>query len=151
MAAAVAAMAAEAPANDATVQPTTAVEDAPDDKSEQTVSTDTQPADEPTPDAPAVSFESMKPGDALPAPNIDSSASRRFAMLKKMNTPPAVTPPVEPSAPPEQEAPELTPIENQFGLSMTQTLAQLKFEKPDVEDESESGQSGGFLSRFKRS
>lgn len=149
MAAAVAAMAAEEPANDSTMQPNLASEQGSDTRAETTAEESATLVVEEAIE-PAVSFETLTPGDEPPAPDIDSSASRRFAMLKKMKSPGADVA-KEARMPAQKEDSDLTPIENQFGSSMTQTLAQLKFEKPGEDAASESEQSGGFLSRFKRS
>ncbi len=163
MAAAVAAMAAEDSANDPDVQPEPELDDAPSEATHASVDLKTDQAPAEKAEKPAVSLAPIKPDDTAAAPDINASANRRFAMLKAMNEPTAKAPsaveqkPVEakpktasPEASelPEKKQPQLTPIENQFGSSMTATLKALKFDRPPEEDEEKSG---GFLSRFRRS
>jgi hypothetical protein len=176
IAAAVAAMAAADSANDADMDADPASEH--EDEQITLVSDDDKPVESQAPaaseDEVPVSFESVLPVDESPAPDINASASRRFAMLKAMNEPnhaaANLSTPQEPAsdsdgktAPDEvaesaaKKGPQVAPIENQFGSSMTQTLEALKFERPasaeDDEDDAddEDDKSGGFLSRFKRS
>lgn len=165
MAAAVAAMAAEDSANDPDMQPELAVEDTP--SAAENESADSKPAQAPADETedPAVSSASITPDNAPLTPDINASALRRFAMLKAMQETPTQAPgavekktvaanpkqtSVGASELPEKNAPPLTPIENQFGSSMTATLKALKFDRPPEDDEDESS-GGGFLSRFKRS
>ncbi len=170
IAAAVAAMAAADPANDADMSEDPGSEEDSAELSlemsaeEPVLATGTSGQED------SVAFESVLPADEPPAPDINASASRRFAMLKAMNqseaapeppptinAPPSVSKMVsgEIDSVPEKKEPQVAPIENQFGSSMTQTLEALKFERPsgvdEDEDEDEEEKSGGFLSRFKRS
>lgn len=167
MAAAVAAMAAEDSANDPDVQPELTLDDAPDEAADESVELKLDQAPTEKAEEPAVSYASIPPDDVSPGPDINASASRRFAMLKAMNELTAKAPsavekkPVkaeskeastEGSKLPEKKGPQLTPIENQFGSSMTETLKALKFDRPaEVDEEDDEEKSGGFLSRFKRS
>lgn len=165
MAAAVAAMAAEESANDPDMPPELALEDTPSEAENE--SADSNPAQAPAEktDDPAVSSASITPDNAPFTRDINASALRRFAMLKAMQETPTKAPgavekktvaakpketPVEASELSQKNAPPLTPIENQFGSSMTATLKALKFDRPPEDDEDESS-GGGFLSRFKRS
>jgi type II secretory pathway predicted ATPase ExeA len=173
IAAAVAAMAAADSANDSDMDADPASEH--EDEQITLVSDDDKPVESQAPaaseDEVPVSFESVLPVDESPAPDINASASRRFAMLKAMNEPnhaaANLSTPQEPAgdsdgktAPDEvaesaaKKGPQVAPIENQFGSSMTQTLEALKFERPagaEDDDEDEDEKSGGFMSRFKRS
>lgn len=172
MAAAVAAMAAEDPANDPDAELELAVvDDATDEVADESLNVEVDPMPPEQAEASAISFASITPEEAPAAPDINASASRRFDMLRAMNEStanaasavkkkPATSKAEETTAPaselPEEKGPQLTPIENQFGSSMTETLKALKSERPseeaeDEEEAEEEEKSGGFLSRFKRS
>jgi len=167
MAAAVAAMAAKDPAIDPDSQPALAVvEDEPGETAAEPLKLEIDQAPQEPSEAPAISFASITPGEAPAAPDINASASRRFAMLKAMNESTenaagsvakktaankAEDSPARTSELPDAKQPQITPIENQFGSSMTETLKALKFDRPPEEEQDEEEKSGGFLSRFKRS
>ncbi len=169
MAAAVAAMAAEVPANDPDAELTLAViDDDADEVADDSVRVEVEQAPLEPAEVPAMSFASITPDETPATLDINASASRRFDMLRAMNESsantasavakkPAASKADETAAPAgelaEEKGPQLTPIENQFGSSMTETLKALKFDRPPEEDDGEEHEekSGGFLSRFKRS
>jgi len=109
----------------------------------------------------AVNVE-IKPGPALPASNLDGSASQRMRTVQALNAGPSATPPANgANAPPSAAAVapvEPTPassqpesIEDQINTSMTQTLEALSVRPDSFNDDDGDDDKGGFFSRFRRS